>query len=358
MLREQMSVVVAPAKLMGVNVGSAAASVGSRAGVVTMTPAIPAVSVLMAIRNAECFIDEAIASVLRQTFADLELVLVDNGSSDGTSARIAAWRQRDPRVFTFRLERPGLGRSLNYAAAQARASVFARMDADDVAEPRRLEVQLAALAADPALGVIGSDALLIDVRGRPLGEIRRRPGRRAIRAYLAEGNPFVHSSVLIRRCAFNEVGGYRDGLSITEDLDLWLRLAEVSELDVIPEMLVRYRLHGNSMMRRQATRAVLAEVCIRAAVAARRAGGAEPFSCGCPQLRRALPLLGIKRGTFRRAIRVRLLRQRIDAWHQRLPTSPRLKAWVRSLPARVGLKPLFGWSLNRIAQYSVWTSRS
>src|SRR4051794_19184223 len=154
-------------------------------------PAVPAISVLMAVRNGERFIDEAIASVLGQTLADLELVLVDNGSSDGTAARIAAWNRLDPRLRSFRLDRPGLARSLNYAAAQARASVLARLDADDIAEPRRLEVQLAALTADPALGAIGSNALLIDAQGRRVGEWRRPSGRNAIRAYLADGNPFV-----------------------------------------------------------------------------------------------------------------------------------------------------------------------
>lgn len=329
----------------------------SRPPPVTVARAAPAVSVLMAVRNGAQFIDEAIASVLGQTIADLELVLVDNGSRDGTAARVASWSRRDSRLLPFRLDRPGLARSLNYAASKARAPVLARLDADDVAEPGRLEVQLAALAADPALGVIGSNALLIDARGRRLGEVRRPSGRETVRAYLADGNPFVHSSVLIRRSVFDQVGGYRDGLSIAEDLDLWIRLAEVTELDVVPEILVRYRMHNGSMMRRRAARAVLAEVCVRAGAAARNAGSAEPFLEGRPQLRRALAQLGIERAAFCRAIRVRLLRQRIDTWYQSLPVSPWFKAWVRSVPVGIGLKPLYAWSLSRVTRRPLRTHR-
>jgi glycosyltransferase involved in cell wall biosynthesis len=325
---------------------------GSPVEVFTVSQAVPAISVLMAVRNGERFIDEAIASVLGQTLTDLELVLVDNGSRDGTAARIAAWSRRDPRLRTFCLDRPGLARSLNYAAAQAHASTLARLDADDIAEPRRLEVQLAALEADPTLGAIGSNALLIDARGRSVGELSLPSGRDAVRAYLADGNPFVHSSVVMRRSFFDQVGGYRDGLSATEDLDLWMRLAEVSELDRVPQLLVRYRVHGSSMVRRQAARVAVADACARGARTARRAGSAEPFSAGRPQLRRALSLLGIDREVFCRDVRVMLLRQRIFTWYLWLPISLPLKLWVRKVAVGIGLKPLLGWSLNRIEPFT------
>src|SRR3954470_19632753 len=87
---------------------------GSPLEVLTVAQAVPAISVLMAVRNGDRFIDEAIVSVLGQTLADLELVVVDNGSRDGTAGRIAAWSRLDPRLRTFRLDRPGLARSLNY----------------------------------------------------------------------------------------------------------------------------------------------------------------------------------------------------------------------------------------------------
>jgi glycosyltransferase involved in cell wall biosynthesis len=325
---------------------------GSPPEVLTAAHSVPAISVLMAVRNGARFIDEAIASVLGQTLTDLELVLVDNGSHDGTAERIAAWSRLDPRVRSFRVDRPGLARSLNYAAAQARASVLARLDADDIAEPRRLEVQLAALIADPSLGAIGSNALLIDARGRRVGELRRPSGRDAIRAHFVEGNPFVHSSVVMRRSFFDQVGGYRDGLCVTEDLDLWIRLAEVSELGLVPLPLVRYRVHGGSMVRRKAARLAIADACVRAARTARRDGCLEPFTAGRPQLRRALTLLGTDREAFCRSVRVKLLRQRINAWYLCLPASLGLKTWVRKLAVGIGLKPVLAWSINQIEPFT------
>lgn len=310
----------------------------------------PAVSVLMAVRNGERFLDEAVASVLGQTLTDFELVIVDNGSRDRTCDQIAAWARRDSRVRPFRIDRPGLGRSLNHAAAQASADLLARLDADDVAEPNRLEVQLGRLSAEPSLGLIGSNALLIDAAGRPVGEVRRPFGCEAIRGYLAHGNPFIHSSVVMRRSAFERVGGYREGLSIAEDLDLWLRLADVTELDVAPELLVRYRMHGSSMMGRHAARSALAEFCIRASISARLAGGAEPFMAGCPRSREAIKLLHLDRAAFRHTVRARLLRERFERWYQLLPVSTRLKTLARTFLVGIGLKPVFRWSLELAAR--------
>jgi glycosyltransferase involved in cell wall biosynthesis len=308
---------------------------------------MPSVSVLMAVRDGEEFLDQAIASIHSQSFRDLELVVVDNGSRDGTPAILAAWAARDPRIRVFHLPRPGLARTLNFAASMARGTLYARLDADDVAEPTRLDRQQAALIADGTLGAIGSNASLIDRRGRHLGDVRRPTGRDAVRAFLASGNPFVHSSVMFRRSVFEQVGGYRDGLRATEDLDLWLRMAEVSELDLLPEPLVRYRVHRGSMMGRQATRVALADSCARAACVARRTGKEEPFASGRPQLRRALALLGIERQDFRRQFRERAKRQRLDLLFVLLPLPSRLKANLRAALIAIGLKPLYGWVLSR-----------
>jgi glycosyltransferase involved in cell wall biosynthesis len=306
---------------------------------------IPAVSVLMAVRNGEEFLDQAIASIHSQSLRDLELIVVDNGSRDATPAMLAGWAERDPRIRVVQLARPGLARSLNFAAGMARGPLYARLDADDIAEPKRLERQRAALIADATLGAIGSNASLIDHRGRHLGEVRRAAGRQAVRQFLARGNPFVHSTMMFRRSLFEQVGGYRDGLRATEDLDLWLRMEEISELDLLPDLLVRYRLHSRSMMGRQRIRVALAETCARAATVARRTGKAEPFASGRPQLRRALLLLEVDRTAFRRQFRERARRQRIDLLYLLLPLPSWLKASLRTALMALGLKALYGWLL-------------
>lgn len=309
--------------------------------------AIPSVSVLMAVRNGEDFLDQAIASIHSQSLRDLELIVVDNGSRDATLSILACWAERDPRIRVLQLARPGLARSLNFAASSARGPLYARLDADDIAEPGRLERQRAALIADETLGAIGSNASLIDRRGRHVGEVCRPVGRLAVRQFLGSGNPFVHSTMMFRRSLFEQVGGYRDGLRATEDLDLWLRMAEVGELDLLPERLVRYRVHLRSMMGRQRIRVALAETCARAAAVARRTGQEEPFASGRPQLRRALLLLGVDRRDFRRQFRERARRQRLDQLYLLLPLPSRLKAGLRAGLIALGLKSLYGWVLAR-----------
>ena len=312
----------------------------------TMTDAAPAISVLMGVRNGEAYLDEAIESILAQTFADFELIIVDNGSVDGTADIIDRHALSDRRVRGFRLDRPGLSRTLNHAAAQARAPILARLDADDVAEPERFAIQHAVLTADPTLAVIGSYALLINERGRALGEIRPPVGRDSLRAYLAAANPFIHSTTMFRRSCFEQVGGYRVGLRYTEDLDLWLRLAEVGELDLIPKVLARYRQHSGSLMWRQRLRMVLGDTCARGAVEARRTGREEPFAKGCPQLRPALLLLGIDRAQFRVWLTDYLKRQRMELLFLLLPIPARLKMPLRRLPAALGMRRLYRWLLG------------
>jgi glycosyltransferase involved in cell wall biosynthesis len=255
----------------------------------------PAISVLMAVRDGAAFLDGALASLESQHFRDFEIVIVDNGSRDETSRIIAAWAAREPRLRSFRLERPGLARSLCYAAAQARAPILARLDADDVALPSRLGLQYAAMQSNPSLGLLGSSADIINELGQKIGERHLPASDRELKEFLKTGNPFVHSSVMMRRDAYERAGGYRDGLRVCEDFDLWCRMAEITEIANLDIPLVRYRLHRGGMSFRQATRIALTDTCIVAAQSARRSGKPEPFDRGMPKLRDALVLLGMRR---------------------------------------------------------------
>src|SRR5687768_13836089 len=177
----------------------------------------PAVSVLIPVRNCAPYLDSALESLAAQTFRDFEIVIVDNGSSDGTDAVIAAWAKREPRLRAFRLERPGLSESLNYAASKARAPLLARLDGDDVAHPDRLALQVEAMRTRPSLGLLGSAAELIDSSGRYVGALDRPVTDAALRRFLETGCGFVHSSIMMRRAAFDAAGGYRKGLNRSEE---------------------------------------------------------------------------------------------------------------------------------------------
>jgi len=312
--------------------------------------AAPAVSVLIAVRNCELYLDQAIESLAAQAFGDFEIVVVDNGSRDGTGAMLARWARREPRLRLFSLDRPGLSESLNLAAAMARAPLLARLDADDIALPNRLAVQVAAMAERPSLGLLGSAVELIDDQGQRIGALNRPLGDRQLRRFLRTGCGFVHSSVMMRREAFRAAGGYRRGLNVAEDYDLWLRMAEVTELANLPDRLVRYRIHKASATARRPIRQAIAIACVAAAGEARRRGAPEPFARGIPQLRRALPLLGLTPASFRRRLRLTIFRLVLSHRYQALPLPAGLKAGLRSAAIRLGLRPLYvAWLRSLLA---------
>jgi hypothetical protein len=301
----------------------------------------PAVSVLIPVRNCAAYLPLALESLAAQTFRDFEIIVVDNGSSDGTAAILADWAAREKRLRAFRRERPGLADSLNFAASKARAPLLARLDGDDIALPHRLELQVRAMAERPSVGLLGSAVELIDSRGRWIGALDRPLDDAPLREFLRTGCGFVHSGVMMRREMFVAAGGYRKGLNVAEDYDLWLRMAEVTEIANLPERLVRYRLHTDSSTARKPVRQAVAIACVSAAREARRLGLPEPFSGGIPELRRALPLLGMSAASFRRQLRLSAFRLVVSHHYLALPLPTRLKGYLREIAIRLGLRPLY-----------------
>jgi GT2 family glycosyltransferase len=239
----------------------------------------PAISVLMPVRNGERFIAEAVESVLTQSFGNLELVVVDDGSTDSTPEILEQIASRDPRLVIRRRE-PGhnLTEVRNFAAACARAPLLAPLDADDVALPDRLQSQTEFLATHPEVVLLGGQALLIDGSGREFGKAEYPTTDHDLRVALQKGNQFVHSSTVFRRDAFEAVGGYRTNFEYAEDFDLYLRLAEVGRMANLPNVVVGYRLHGDqeTFQKKPEEQAVFSAAASASARA--RAGGREdPF---------------------------------------------------------------------------------
>lgn len=202
----------------------------------------PGLSVVLPVHNGRPFLDDAIASILRQTYADFELVILDDGSTDGTAADLARWSARDPRIRVATNPSPtGLVASAQAVVEHADAPLVARMDADDISRADRLERQVNLLAREPDTVLVGSLWEGIDPRGR-----RVRPRDRASLLRQAPSAPFPHGSVVFRREAFDQVGGYRTGTEGWEDLDLFLRLRSAGRLLVVPEALYRYRFHDST----------------------------------------------------------------------------------------------------------------
>jgi glycosyltransferase involved in cell wall biosynthesis len=204
------------------------------------------VSVVMPVRNEERYVERAVGSILEQTLRDLELIAVDDGSTDGTTAILTRLAARDGRIVVLRRDGEGLVDALNAGVARSRATYVARMDADDISLPQRLERQLAELDARPRLGVLGTRIRYIDTEERDVGIWEVPVGHRLVRWTLAFGTPLAHPSVVMRRELLTRAP-YSTAAPHAEDYDLWVRLAAVSELDNVPEVLVERRVHGDSV---------------------------------------------------------------------------------------------------------------
>jgi len=206
---------------------------------------MPEISVIMAVRDGARWLGEAIASVVAQTHGDWELIVVDDGSTDGSGAIVQ--RHADPRIRFVQNDRMlGQTASLNLGLGLARGRFVARLDADDRAHPTRLARQVAVLRAEPGLALVGTQAWRIDDRGRRNGTVERPCAPASVRWYGLFDNPFIHSAVMTRRALVDEVGGYDAAFDYAQDYDLWSRLLARGEGRNLPEKLVDYRTHAGS----------------------------------------------------------------------------------------------------------------
>lgn len=197
-------------------------------------------SVVMAVFDGGSWVGAALDSLLGQTLADFEVIVIDDGSTDTTPDVLASLR--DPRLRIERRARRGLTLSLNRALELARAPLIARLDADDLALPERLARQRQFLETNPDVGLLGTGAREVDAAGREVAIVRPPVHDAAIRRALIRANPIVHSSVVMRRAALERVGGYDPSFSVAQDYDLWMRLARITRLANLPEPLVIRRL--------------------------------------------------------------------------------------------------------------------
>lgn len=203
----------------------------------------PLISVLLPVHNAASTIDAALTSMARQTEPRFEMIVVDDGSTDGTHGRLMNWADRDSRIRLLRQEQGGTSSALNAAIKMADGDYLARMDGDDIALPGRLAWQRRFLDANPAVDVCGT---WIEV----FGDVSRRTLRYptvdgAIRARLYFDSPLAHPSVMLRRSVIEGLDPvYRVSFSRAQDYDLWERLQSRCVFANLPRCLLRYRMHG------------------------------------------------------------------------------------------------------------------
>lgn len=227
---------------------------------------MPAVSVLMPVYNAERYVGEAVRSILGQTFADFEFVIVDDGSTDRCGELLEEFAAADSRIRLLRRPNTGYLRALNEGLTLCGGEFVARLDADDVALPQRFERQVGYLREHPECLAVGCSMLRIDADGDLICAEPMPPTHEEIEARLLAGlGALPHPGAMIRREALAAAGGYREEYYGVEDHDLWLRLAERGRLANLPEPLIKFRTHPenftfvNEARNRQRLAAVLAD---------------------------------------------------------------------------------------------------
>lgn len=207
-------------------------------------PDNPHVSVLMPVYNCERYIAHAVQSILTQTMSAFELLLIDDGSTDSTLRVLRRFEAADQRIRLVVRENRGLISSLNEGLAMARGELIARMDGDDISLPNRLARQVHFLNEHQECVVVGCNIQVVDAEGFPICFQDYPSDHESIVATCLHGYGGIpHPGAMFRRRVVQTIGGYREGYVAAEDLDLWLRLAEVGVLSNLPDVLLTYRVH-------------------------------------------------------------------------------------------------------------------
>lgn len=208
------------------------------------------ISVVLPIFNGERFLAQAMDSLLAQTFTDIEIIAVDDGSTDSSRSMLDRFAQKDARVRIVQQHHAGISAAMNRGVALSTRPWIARMDADDVASPDRFSRQLAAARRQPHVVVWGSYAEHIDSAGRVLGLSRTGPtSQDEFHRLRAAGKDIfvVNPTAMLRRDIIEKVGGYDGRFTCCEDFELFDRMAEHGPIVALVEPLLKYRIHATSI---------------------------------------------------------------------------------------------------------------
>jgi glycosyltransferase involved in cell wall biosynthesis len=208
----------------------------------------PAISVVMPVYQSCIYLEDAIKSILEQTFDDFEFLIIVDESTSSTKLIIDNYAKMDNRIFVYyQKNRLGLIGSLNYGCKLAKGKYIARMDADDVCINRRLKIQYDFLEEHPNIGIVGSWVDYIDQNDKKINELRLPILPNVIQWYLHFGNFIAHPTVMMRRSVIDSVNYYSNEAVCAEDYDLWVRASGSMGIANIPEVLLKYRIHEGSV---------------------------------------------------------------------------------------------------------------
>ncbi len=223
----------------------------------------PRVTVVIPVYNRRQYVREAIESILRQTYSDFELLVIDDGSSDGTGEVVRSYV--DERVRLMRHERNlGIPRTRNDGVRLARGEYIAFLDSDDVAYPMRLERQVAFLDSHRDDAAVGAWVSWMNGDGRPISRVKRRPGSSSEIAALRLLRSGIENTASMARTTILRDYPHNEACDVSSDYELWARIAARHKLSNLPEALVRRRLHGEQITKLKADSVRLAHQAIYA----------------------------------------------------------------------------------------------
>ncbi|MGM5483027.1 MAG: glycosyltransferase family 2 protein [Nanobdellota archaeon] len=205
----------------------------------------PQISVLMSVYNGERYISRAIMSILAQTYADFELILVDDGSTDGTAELIN--KIQDDRLKFYQQENVGLTKTMNRALSLAKGRLIARHDADDFSIVTRFEKQVEFLGQNQEVGLVGTSCFIQPARHCVINEVYDYPELHdeIVKAFVLV-NPFVHGSMMMRRELLEACGGYNEEYRYVQDYELWSRLLSKTQVHNLKTPLYVRSVHSRT----------------------------------------------------------------------------------------------------------------
>jgi glycosyltransferase involved in cell wall biosynthesis len=207
----------------------------------------PLVSVILPCYNADAFVEAAVISIMDQTYRNLEIIIINDCSTDKTPGILEMLAEKDPRIKIIHNEKNyGLVTSLNKGIANANGKYIARMDADDISLTNRIEMQVDFMESNSDVALCGSNYIIIDDKNTQIGKIEFPSEDRILKTELLFMCPFGHPTVMIKKEIFEQCGYYED-IAPSEDYELWVRISKGHRVGNIPGYLLKYRWHGNNI---------------------------------------------------------------------------------------------------------------
>lgn len=215
----------------------------------------PLISIVLPVLNGEKYLSLAINSVIAQTYKNWKLIIVDNGSTDNTPAIINEYLKKDTRIKGINCNIKGIVPALNTGLKHCVGTLIARIDADDLWIPNKLEVQVNYLNSHPQLALLGGSVEIIDDKGNTLPNTKAfnngmHLDPKEVVKKISHNNLFCHSSIVIKKEVLEEFGGYAEKYLHSEDYFLWFQTVQKYKAEILAEKLVLFRYHPQSISRK------------------------------------------------------------------------------------------------------------